>query len=509
LHDHVAVIGQSGSGKSELTMLLARLLRPTSGRITIGGHDVAELPVAVVGRRIGYVSATPYLFTGMLRDNLLLALRHRPIRPSEYDDETVAKKRAKQIEEARRSGNIDFDLHADWVDYESAGVTDRAGLSKRITEVLALLDFEEDVYAFGLRWRLDQAEQPGLAERLIEARKALAARLDAEGITKLVETYDPDRFNTNASVAENLLFGTPIGPNFEFEALADNAYLLKVLDKVGLTDDLVEGGRKVAETMIELFADLPPEHEFFEQFSFIGAEDIREFSTLIGSIDGGGTKGLGEDGRRKLLSLPLKLIPARHRLDVIDEAMQQRLLEARRVFRADLPEDMQDQIEFFDPARYNAAASLQDNILFGKIAYGEADAATRIPVVLHEVLDELSLREAVVDVGLGYEVGTGGSRLSLAQRQRTAIARAVLKRPDLLILNETTNALDGPAQAKVTEGIRKEFAGRGVVWALHRASLARNFDRVLVMSGGKLQEQGSFAELDRQDSLTALLMAAE
>jgi putative ABC transport system ATP-binding protein len=151
---------------------------------------------------------------------------------------------------------------------------------------------------------------------------------------------------------------------------------------------------------------------------------------------------------------------------------------------------MQDQIEFFDPARYNAAASLQDNILFGKIAYGEADAATRIPVVLHEVLDELSLREAVVDVGLGYEVGTGGSRLSLAQRQRTAIARAVLKRPDLLILNEATNALDGPAQGKVTEGIRMEFAGRGVVWALHRASLARNFDRVLVMSGGKLQEQG-------------------
>src|SRR6185436_13788817 len=198
----------------------------------------------------------------------------------------------------------------------------------------------------------------------------------------------PDRFNTNASVAENLLFGTPIGPNFEFEALADNAYLLKVLDKVGLTDDLVEAGRKVAETMIELFADLPPEHEFFEQFSFLGAEDIREFSTLIGSIDGGGTKGLGEDGRRKLLSLPLKLIPARHRLDVIDEAMQQRLLEARRVFRADLPADMQDQIEFFDPARYNAAASLQDNILFGKIAYGEADAGTRIPVVLHEVLDE-------------------------------------------------------------------------------------------------------------------------
>ena len=189
--------------------------------------------------------------------------------------------------------------------------------------------------------------------------------------------------------------------------------------------------------------------------------------------------------------------------------MQQRLLEARRVFRAELPDEAQGQIEFFDTDRYNAAASLQDNILFGKIAYGEAEAAARVPQVLSEVLDALSLRPAVIDVGLEYHVGTAGSRLSAAQRQRTAIARALLKRPDLLILNEATTALDGPAQAKVSEGLRQEMAGRGLFWVLHRASLARNFDRVLVMSGGKLQEQGRFAELDPKNSLTALLIAAE
>ena len=132
--------------------------------------------------------------------------------------------------------------------------------------------------------------------------------------------------------------------------------------------------------------------------------------------------------------------------------MQQRLLEARRVFRADLPPEARRQIAFFDAERYNAAASVQDNILFGKIAYGEADAPVRVPALLAEVIDALALRQTVIDVGLDYNVGTGGSRLSWPQRQKTAIARAVLKRPDLMILNEATSALDGPAQAKVDEG---------------------------------------------------------
>jgi len=508
LDAHVAIIGQGGSGKNELALLLARLIRPTSGRITIGGIDLATLPTAVIGRRIGYVGAAPYLFAGTLRDNLLLGLRHRPIRPAGYDP-AAAKRRSAQIYEAQRSGNIDFDLHADWLDYESAGVADNEGLSTRIIEVLDRLDFDEVVYTLGLRWRLDPEASPEAAARLLEARKALARRLVEDGITHLVETYDVDRFNSNASVAENLLFGTPIGPAFDFEALADNTYVLQVLAKVGLIEDLVEAGKQVAETMVELFADLPADHEFFEQFSFISADDLPEFVAILGRIGGGGPAALGKADRTKLLSLPFRLIPARHRLDVLDEMMQNRLLEARRVFRADLPTEARPQIEFFDAERYNAAAAVQDNILFGKIAYGEADAPIRVPSVLAEVVDALSLRQTVIDVGLDYNVGTGGSRLSFAERQKAGIARAVLKRPDLLILNEATSTLDGQAQSKVIRGLKEEFAGRGIIWVLHRASLARNFDRVLVLSAGKLQEQGAPSELEGNTSLMSLLVAAE
>src|SRR6516164_5193868 len=508
LRAHIAVIGQGGSGKNELALVLARLIRPTGGRVLIGGMDLATLPTAVTGRRIGYAGAAPYLFAGTLRDNLLLGLCHHPIRPAECDPATV-KRRSAQIYEARRSGNIDFDIHADWVDYDSAGVADKEGLSARIAEVLARLDFDEVVYTLGLRWRLDPEAQPEAAARLLEARKALARRLSEDGIANLVETYDADRFNLNASVAENLLFGTPIGPAFDFEALAENTYVLQVLTKVGLIDDLVEAGRQVADTMIELFVDLPPDHEFFEQFSFISSNDLPEFVAILGRISSGGSAALAKADRVKLLSLPFKLIPARHRLDVLDRTRQDRLLEARKVFRDDLPAEARSQVEFFDAERYNAAAAVQDNILFGKIAYGEADAPVRVPSVVAEVVDELSLRQTIIEVGLDYNVGTGGSRLSFADRQKAGIARAVLKRPDLLILNEATSALDGQSQSRVTKGLMEEFAGRGIIWVLHRANLAKDFDRVLVLSNGKLEEQGTPPELDGNGSLMSLLIAAE
>ena len=72
-----------------------------------------------------------------------------------------------------------------------------------------------------------------------------------------------------------------------------------------------------------------------------------------------------------VLSLPFRIVPARHRLDVISDDMKLRVLKARRAFADGLPEALADSVEFFDAGRYNAAATLQDNILFGKLAYGD------------------------------------------------------------------------------------------------------------------------------------------
>src|SRR5260370_23223453 len=193
-----------------------------------------------------------------------------------------------------------------------------------MAEVLARLDFEDDIYVFGLRGRLDPAVYPQVAERVIEARQALARQLVGHDITKLVETYDLDRYNSNATVAENVLFGTPIGPAFDFGSLAENTYVLSVLDRLDLTDDLVEAGRQVAEMMTEMFAGLSPEHEFFEQFSFIRASALPDFSALPAAPDTAGAGAPPPPRPNQLLSLPLPRVAARPRLRLVHHRLPQR-----------------------------------------------------------------------------------------------------------------------------------------------------------------------------------------
>jgi putative ABC transport system ATP-binding protein len=508
LATHVAVIGSGASGKEELSFLLARLMLPTSGKITIGDQNIADWPDAIAGRRIGYVDQSAYVFSTTIGDNLLYALRHSPPRNGKADDSPEAIAQRAELIEAERAGNLAIDIHADWTDYAAAGADGPEALKSKALEALSLALMEDDVYQMGLRGVIDPVKRPDVADLILDARRDLRGRFNEPAIAPLVELFDETRFNSNASVGENLLFGTPVGPVFDIERLGEHPYVLSVLDKVGLTGTMLMMGREAASIMVELFAELASGHEFFEQFSFINSDDMPEFQALLGRVGKGSLDDIKAEDRTRLLNLPFRLIQARHRLDLIDESFQHRIVEARQVFARDLPEALKGAVEFFDRERYNAAATLQDNILFGKVAYGHAQGDHKVGQLIQEVLQRRGLRHTVMEVGLAYPVGTAGARLSVAQRQKLALARATLKRPDLLVLNEALGPLDSGAQSRVLENLRAEFKGRGLFAMLNRPSLSREFDRILVMRGGRLVEQGSFAELDREGTYFHELLSA-
>ncbi|MFQ5775448.1 MAG: ATP-binding cassette domain-containing protein [Kiloniellaceae bacterium] len=505
---HIAIIGPGGSGKDHLALMLARLVTPTSGSITIGGRDLVKVPQAVTGRRISYVAQETYLFPLSVRDNLLYGLRHRPLRRAASDGPAAAR-RAALAAEAARAGNPAWDLEADWTDYAAAGAQGPEDINERIIEVLSLVDLEEDVYRFGLAGTIDAGANREIAEAVLAARAALPERLAKVDGESLVVHFDPDEYNPNATLGENLLFGTPRKPEYAPGALAQNPLMTEVLEHVRLIEPMLDMGVSIARTMVEIFADLPPGHPFFEQFSFIDADDLPNFRTLVAKVDKQGAKALDPAERLALRRLPLDYVEARHRLGLIDEALEDKAVRARKRFAERLAEADPDAVAFYRPDAYNAAASLQDNILFGRIAYGQAKAEEIVGQAMTDCLDTLGLRKTVVEAGLGYQVGIGGKRLSASQRQKIGLARALLKRPDLLIVNEALAVMDTSSQARVLDRVLEHRRGRGVIWVLQRPDSCERFDRVLVMHDGRIVEQGSFADLNRPGSALSHIMAAE
>jgi ABC-type multidrug transport system fused ATPase/permease subunit len=103
----------------------------------------------------------------------------------------------------------------------------------------------------------------------------------------------------------------------------------------------------------------------------------------------------------------------------------------------------------------------------------------------------------VRDLPDGYltDVGDRGVRLSGGQRQRIAIARALYRDPDVLILDEATSSLDSVTEDVVMEAIRKFSHRKTMLIIAHRLSTLRECDRIYVLSGGKIAATGSYAQL--------------
>ena len=500
--EHIALTGPSSGGKDLATILMARLLAPDSGQIVVAGKQIADLPEAATGRYMGYIGPNAFVFNATLKENILLGAMHRPISTEVELNE--------DLKNAQLSGNSLDDLGAEWLDYNAIGVDSDEGLQKRLIELLQVVDLDGDIYSMGLRSTIDGFDDDQLLEQILTARKKFRERLDKSDISNFVESFDKEVFNSNASVAENLLFGTPKGDSFNSENIGTNAYVVEILERVGLKDEFIRIGRDVASTMVELFADLPSDHEYFSQYSFISSEDLPEFQTLLARSERLGLENMSTEDSNQFLSLPFKLIPARHRLDLITNDIQKRILEARKLFAEEIGDELRDEIEFFEAGLYNRSSSIQDNILFGKIALDKANAIEEVNHLVTEIIDQENLRPMIINAGLNSQAGLAGSRLSQGQRQKLSIARALLRRPDHLILNEATSSLDSGSQTIVMSNLLSEMKGRNITWALQRASLAENFDRVLVLSGGQVVEDGSFQDLvKKEDSVINDLMREE
>lgn len=486
----VAVVGAAGSGSDTLAEALARQVWPSGGKVTAGQANLLLLPEAVTGRSITYAGPDSFFFSGSVLDNLLYGLKNAP-HPDTISADAMSPERRWQQSEARMSGNPDFDPQTGWIDHAALGLQDHAALMDRVLQVLDCVQLRQDMQDLALRSCVRQADYPDLAAQLVALRGRLRTALQDRDLSGLIVPFEPGAYNPEATVFENLLFGHANRSDLHAATIGTNPHFRKLLQDQGLATLFDQIGVDIARNVIGLFADLPPDHPFFRQLSFMSQDDIPVYQLLLQKYDTQAAV-VSDDDRAMMIRLTFEYIEPRYRFGLLNSDIMARIVAFRLAFHETMPDDMRAGIEMYDPARFMESGTLLDNVLFGRISQKFRDGADQVREALTELLHQEGLYDDIIAIGLTFDVGSGGKRINAAQRQKLGLARAIIRQSDYYVLNRPLSALDARSQDRILLAIltrlRAQNAPPAIVWVVSTPAAAQHFDRVVVFSAGNLVE---------------------
>lgn len=472
-NEQVALVGFSGSGKSTLALLISQLYTATQGLVLLDGKDISSLSKTDISKNITMIAQNPFIFTGTIRENLLYAV-----------EATEGKQKRPEREQ--------------------------------LLQAVRDVGLEDDIIRFGLNTVLPRERVKPLKEKILNMRQIIHGELGMQ-FAKIVEFYDPHHFLRYCSLRDNIIFGESMTGEFDTRNLPGNAVFISFLKQQKLYETLLVLGHEIARATVTLLKDIGDD-EFFFRGSPMEPEEFEYYKQLVRELKG--NPPTSQEHKDKLLLLALRFIPARHAIVRIQTDIIKKIVDARHIFieqtmgididacfasvshlknsgtLVSLPSYKEEEnFIAFCPTEYLFKHSLKDNILFGAMIK-EGPVAEKLLQTARETFQREGLLDEIMDIGLDFEVGSKGDRLSGGQKQKVAIARAFLKDTPILIMDEATASLDNKSQAQIHDLLESKYKGtKTIIAVIHRLDMAPHYDRIIVMKAGAIIEQGTYDEL--------------
>jgi putative ABC transport system ATP-binding protein len=478
--EQVALVGFSGSGKSTLALLMAQLYDVTSGTVLLDNHDIAELSKADISHNVTMIAQHPFIFSGTIRDNLLYGARA---------------------------------LHREGEEFLSR---------EKVLQAIHDVGLADDVMRFGLQTILTPEQGKVFIDKILNMRRIIGTELHDQ-FAEEIEFYDINNFLYYTTIRNNIVCGDSADKRFTIENLVidKDKEFSRLLQATGVEPLLLELGKTIASQTVELLKNFADDDFFFRNTPMLPAEFDQYRELMERRQDNG--KCRDRHDRKLIMTLALRYIPKLHTVGELSAELQEKIMDTRRRFLQEIgcasgeygvALKQMSEISVSDqsieelccnegdkgftpycPGLYLATHTLLDNIIFGTVKSGRR-LTENLQDLAYKVFTREGLLDDIIDIGLNFDVGSKGDRLSGGQQQKLAIARAFLRDTDILIMDEATASLDNASQARIQEILDNDFRGRKtVISVIHRLDFAQSYDRIYVLKNGLIIEQGNYREL--------------
>jgi len=487
----VAVKTKTESEALAFADLLTREVIPQYGSVKIAGRNLNSLHQETLANCIGYAHSDPNILSGTMGENLFMPFKHKPILAEELpsDIESFRKK-------AEQSGNSTDPFEVDWIDPGVAGLTSSDEVQEWWFQLVEAMGIDDFMVRRALRSTHESSALPELAEAIVQLRPEVAKRLEAAGLTDVIEEFHPDKFNAVSLLASNLLYALPTRVLSQ-QALSQQQNFVPMLRNEGIAEELAELSSSLIEGLNTTFGDDGTDHPLFRRLN-MEEELYKRLSAIVIKRRAVSDEELPPAEYALLLTVPFAF-SAEQIGPAFSDNFKERVLHIRKKNASHMVESLDGLFEPIDPNSYYSVMTLLGNAIFGRISNMAGARRKHIEDVVVEVLHEHGLWRLAAQSVYDLETTPGGDNLPHVFRERLAFSRAGIKKPDVLILSNALASHDGKARDLTRERVSKLLPETTKIFIEKNFTNIESYDVAIEIIDGRIDGGGRQADINDID----------